>query len=621
MIYKKIHLIIFLCYIFSNPLWAIDYLSRKDGSYSFGKSEKKNHWQNRNNNKKISIFSTDRNNDGKVDMKTEIFLTNNSKYQQIVYIDENFDGTFDQFEYSPRKGNIALTRKQDRNFDGKIDFIEERKINSKNKYLIDINILKDNNFDGIFEDKEFGQISFIQEAIFLDRILNKGIFSKSDPTCREEAKHALSKFYGDINNAVSDLSKSECSQPLHTDASCFVASEYGFIVEETCIKKYSSFQLNAIIKDTIETGLSCLQQLGTPKSISHLHKFVTLLSGDPSPSKRVKLMCNYPHVAGNKETENHAYDWNDTFAWATSYQGKDDLHPAIALNPKIQKDLYDSDYYALENQGTTIFHELFHNIGYTHSKFDIEYAYTCETCCFADEIDDETVEIACKICRGDFKNTEDINYIAALIKFYKNERYYKFVKNILEDFFEEVGKVDRTLFFEYYVNSLTYNYDNQAYYLAVAEQYAIHFQPLTRKEKNLLLKLKDDHSSDELMPKQIATKQKDLIDILVKSDYLFDQGQHFSAYDQFLKLSKLKLFSSEADEFNEFEIKRIDKSNKFLKNKVKKLYENLFIEFEDKVYQAQKSVKNNDEMKKYKSLMQMDKEIDLVYKEFIKNNP
>jgi hypothetical protein len=60
----------------------------------------------------------------------------------------------------------------------------------------------------------------------------------------------------------------------------------------------------------------------------------------------------------------------------------------------------------------------FHSIGYVHYA-DIEYAYSCEVCCFNYEgYSDEVQNNACNICKGNYKDIADNNYIQVVTKFY-----------------------------------------------------------------------------------------------------------------------------------------------------------------------------------------------------------
>lgn len=59
----------------------------------------------------------------------------------------------------------------------------------------------------------------------------------------------------------------------------------------------------------------------------------------------------------------------------------------------------------------TMFHEQLDNLGYLHGH-DVEYAYTCEKCCFPAEDDSKDArDASCRVCSGNYKGTTDIAYI------------------------------------------------------------------------------------------------------------------------------------------------------------------------------------------------------------------
>lgn len=63
----------------------------------------------------------------------------------------------------------------------------------------------------------------------------------------------------------------------------------------------------------------------------------------------------------------------------------------------------------------TIFHELFHNIGYAHTRTH-EFAYTCPTCCLSSN-STEKKNLACKLCKGNYLSTTNRQYLKDLYKF------------------------------------------------------------------------------------------------------------------------------------------------------------------------------------------------------------
>jgi hypothetical protein len=139
---------------------------------------------------------------------------------------------------------------------------------------------------------------------------------------------------------------------------------------------------------TMARGFPCLLDLGTPIAEDHLLKMIE--------KKTIHVSCKNidPKTVGSHEV------------------------PPLASAPLNGNSIELNTYYLTSStpqktQGT-IFHELFHSIGYGHGR-NVEYAYACGVACFGDDLPSRLLAQA--ICQGDFPSYELQTYKKAIFKF------------------------------------------------------------------------------------------------------------------------------------------------------------------------------------------------------------
>lgn len=192
----------------------------------------------------------------------------------------------------------------------------------------------------------------------------------------------------------------------------------GILIDPACMKLHGS-DFPLLVQTAYVEGLSCLKKMDGFDSRGNFRKIVSILSNKENP---LKIDCSSPYSR-----------WETAAAHATTSADQKD-HPRIDLNPT-----YKSDRNYLKN---TLFHELFHNIGYQH-EHDIEYPYMCGSCCFDKKkkyevlVDGMAVDAACEICKGDFVDANDKDYLTTLIKYdtFADASYSKrfLLKQIISD--------------------------------------------------------------------------------------------------------------------------------------------------------------------------------------------
>lgn len=168
----------------------------------------------------------------------------------------------------------------------------------------------------------------------------------------------------------------------------------GVWVDEACLKKRETFLFD--LQESLTTGLACLNELKTSKTEMMISKMASIFDNKENP---LKIRCN--EVSG--------FNWSGFLAYASTGPHQSD-HPIISINPQkvSHPDLKE-----------TLFHELFHNIGYRHGT-DPEVADTCASCCFGKKknynykTEEKAVELACELCGGDYLDVTDLNYLRQL---------------------------------------------------------------------------------------------------------------------------------------------------------------------------------------------------------------
>jgi hypothetical protein len=158
-------------------------------------------------------------------------------------------------------------------------------------------------------------------------------------------------------------------------------------LHESCYQQFGN-EAALVIREGIERGMLCLERLkgvGARKNTRLLKKLFA--------SGTLTYQCNekkfpWGHLQARAS---HSKDAN-----VEAYSLK---HPFISIRPGFQIS-------SREELEKVLFHEYFHNVGFSHNA-SVEYAYACEECCFSERPEHH----ACMICSKDYAGISDPNYI------------------------------------------------------------------------------------------------------------------------------------------------------------------------------------------------------------------
>ncbi len=195
-----------------------------------------------------------------------------------------------------------------------------------------------------------------------------------------------------------------------------LVTNFGYKVDMACLDQWGMDFLQ-LVKGTLDEGLRCLEKLDRKSSSEgsgarqNAFDLLNLLS-----QNRISLICSQ-----------REYDWVAAQAHASvtskfSIEKPSTAHPFISLRPLVKSATSEQ----VQKIRKTIFHEQFHNLGFTHSK-SIEYPYTCADCCFnkaSTNKEQEIKKLACKICTGNYQSVADAEYIEDYLFYAK--KYFRF---------------------------------------------------------------------------------------------------------------------------------------------------------------------------------------------------
>lgn len=335
--------------------------------------------------------------------------------------DNNSDGLIDNiFIY---EAGVLISHKNDRNYDGKFDYILTRKDATTT-------ITFDSNFDGIFD--RYNTFESLAQTRLVKKYINDSLYASYEDNLIQEAEQNSSEappVYEDLQclSVKLDKSISSVDQLLENFTPVLNKLSQGFTglipgvqIHESCFENFSKKSFSKLTENALKKGLSCLNDLAKKDQSKALKSeipnllnfFDAQLSGK---KKDISILCHEKQ-----------YDWDpSTIAHAstdiTSPKGlKEISHPYVSINPKIHTGLFgaiiDGPSSKDEMEGI-IFHEMIHNFGYVHGS-GIDITYGCETCCFSD--DKLAKKSGCNLCAGTYKSDLDPKYIRDL-SIYTNE--------------------------------------------------------------------------------------------------------------------------------------------------------------------------------------------------------
>lgn len=389
------NLIFILSLLMSYQTFAASLEVKKFDLNKNGKVDRTEYYQG----KKLIKVEIDRNNDLKIDEK---ILYKNEKIFEIRFTKLSKKGNFLKkvtLQLHPKKnGQLLKTTYLDNNDDAKYDRTYKDIIN-------------------LHQEKESAACSFSLEMPNVDHFAEESLV---------------------LSSAVKDG---------------FILTGFGYKVDKSCVEKWGA-QFLKDLKETKEAGLSCLKKIHKDSGSENITGALENASGLERILKddQVKLVCS--------ETE--GYDWNGTAGHASTDDKSNSIkepkaeHPYISLNP----DYPNTKPISIDERkeiARTIFHEGLHNLGHKHGT-GFEYAYPCETCCFAEENEDEDiVEKSCKLCVGDYEGSNSKEYVNDLIEWSKSE-YREFLgTSAARGFIKEFPKSEDALILLAKSQSTTFN--------------------------------------------------------------------------------------------------------------------------------------------------------------------
>ncbi|MFG1487049.1 VCBS repeat-containing protein [Halobacteriovorax sp. RZ-1] len=332
----------------------------------------------------LSRKEIDINKDGKVD---RIDIRRGKELIEIQE-DRNGDGKFEFITKFKLKGIYKQTL-QDINGDGKIDRkVSYRKLNDS-QFQATIEVDKD--FDGVFEIKYKNTQSLIQKQ-----------------ECHfPQAKSVI----GELSSLVNKVSASFDDGFLPTD--------FGYRIENACLSKWGQDFPN-FLRSSIDDGIACLKKLGKDLKKPVGSTRIAYELEELLKNNEVTIMCT-------DKSDDPAY-WEGTLAYASvseetqaTFGGKV-KHPYMAINPSQPSSLEFTPEGDAERKELrkTLFHEQLHNLGYSHGE-GFEFSYACEDCCLSYKGDEENarVDAACRVCQGDYVNENDIRYVRDFLDYSK----------------------------------------------------------------------------------------------------------------------------------------------------------------------------------------------------------
>lgn len=218
-----------------------------------------------------------------------------------------------------------------------------------------------------------------------------GVASAEVITCKSQQDFDFQKQLNAIGNVLGKVTLKDG----------YYKTAYNLKIEEDCNKRVKISDLEKFYRETMSEGTLCLSRLSNYGKLGDQNN-ACLLKLFEDKQNSPKILCgNWPFC-------------KDIYA-VGSFPGSSRRHPYLWLSPSTTV-LMKTDPRELK---ATIFHEMLHNCGYTHSE-GIEVTYTCEECCFNKNLSKDKLASACKICAGKYDNEFDLAYQKDLINWSKD---------------------------------------------------------------------------------------------------------------------------------------------------------------------------------------------------------
>ena len=305
-------------------------------------------------------------------------------------LDKNLDGRFEHQIVYNQSGQLFVER-IDLDLDGRFD-TERRALQKGDKVEISTYRL-----DG-------------EKARFIEKRFEPMLLTKAGD-CVLEREDTLSYFqdFAEIFQQVAYEARDDFSNIGNS-----------LSIHKSCYKKFDEKKFNRLSSNAVSRGMSCLSEVARQKiSASNRVEVFNLLD---------QFKAHYENAAQTTQMAcgDKSLDWSTGAVAYGSRAGKSYGehkldHPFVILSPNYKSSFWggikESDSSVEEHylEGI-IFHEMIHNMGYTHGDgFDMSYA--CESCCFGKkqfnkkDLSVNAEASACRLCAGDYVSEIDPNYL------------------------------------------------------------------------------------------------------------------------------------------------------------------------------------------------------------------
>jgi len=455
------------------------------------------------------VKNFDTNNDKKIDY----VIINEGKIVKEIKEDINFDGIYDR---------QTLFFPEDEEF---TKIVDQKKIGKKPRkkisYWIDKKFKKymsltqiDKNDDGKWD---------IEYRSHSDLLEFRNVCNQDDGLGKTQ------KFTEEIIHLVKEIDE-------------YTLTDSGFRVEKSCFMENSKEWFLKNLENSIQEGLGCLEKLKNEKDGNGALKNFSLLKNILAPPPSVQILCN---------ESSDEYNWSQAVAHGTTGPVASTSrlqHPGISIDPEYLKEKKTQGERGEIDLKKTLFHELFHNIGYKHSD-DVEYAYACESCCIPSEDDtDEVRSVSCNICRKSYTDDSDLEYIKDISDFsHLVSKKDIALKTSIKYLKENPGNLDGLSFLAMNLSDVFSPVGIELSKLISSEK-----ENLTEDQKNRLLTAREYEDQNFLKPfvetsKIIATAYyytyanqdpKTGLELILKEEKKIKEAlksQHLNEYDKFIK--------------------------------------------------------------------------------------